>query len=224
MMLSIDRQPFKVNIDEFNVIPHPIYNNLKIHSSLDKMERLVGFIRDIQQSLNIKSCIIIEPTHGGFIPIKCTPYFEQITILDCSPTHRENIQHNIKEQQIKNILWDIFDTSNDFIMYSEHYENIDYKLIQQYNPILITSFNPRIVRNNLYNHTLKFSDKLHVYIPDKLYNLFFDNFKYYIFDNADKADKADNPGKYIDKLKKLVFKIKNQTLETDNRIRFGWNY
>ena len=28
----------------------------------------------------------------------------------------------------------------------------------------------------------------------------------------------------IDKLKKLVFKIKNQTLETDNRIRFGWNY
>ena len=40
----------------------------------------------------------------------------------------------------------------------------------------------------------------------------------------DKADKADNPSKYIDKLKKLVFKIKNQTLETDNRIRFGWNY
>ena len=40
----------------------------------------------------------------------------------------------------------------------------------------------------------------------------------------DKADKADNPGKYIDKLKKLVFKIKNQTLKTDNRIRFGWNY
>ena len=40
----------------------------------------------------------------------------------------------------------------------------------------------------------------------------------------DKADKEDNPGKYLDKLKKLVFKIKNQTLETDNRIRFGWNY
>ena len=38
----------------------------------------------------------------------------------------------------------------------------------------------------------------------------------------DKADKADNPGKYVDKLKILVSKIKNQTMETDNRIRFGW--
>ena len=40
----------------------------------------------------------------------------------------------------------------------------------------------------------------------------------------DKADKEDNPGKYLDKLKKLFFKIKNQTLETDNRIRFGWKF
>ena len=40
----------------------------------------------------------------------------------------------------------------------------------------------------------------------------------------DKADKEDNPGKYLDKLKKLVFKIKSQTLETDNRIRFGWKF
>ena len=40
---------------------------------------------------------------------------------------------------------------------------------------------------------------------------------------VDKTEtKKNNPQKYLDKLKNLIYKIKNQTLETDNGIRFGW--
>ncbi len=38
----------------------------------------------------------------------------------------------------------------------------------------------------------------------------------------DKNYEGSNPQKYEDKLKNLIYKIKNQTLDTDNGIRFGW--
>ena len=38
----------------------------------------------------------------------------------------------------------------------------------------------------------------------------------------DKSAEGSNPQKYLDKLKNLIYKIKNQTLETDNGIRLGW--
>jgi hypothetical protein len=202
MYVKIDRENFKVNIDEFNIIVHPKYDKLKIYSSLCELEKVAGFLNDIQQSLGICECIIVEPNHGGFIPIKCSSFYDNISIIDCSPSHKENILENIREHNIKNIIWESFqdekytntkeEVAKDFVIFSEHHEYLDYKFIEKYKPLLVTSYNPRIVKNGLYNHSLKFSEKLYVYIPTSLKSSFYDSFRYYLNKNIESQLDYDN--------------------------------
>ena len=202
MIVKIDRENFKVNIDEFKTVVHPIYNNLKIYSYLGELERIIGFLNDIQQSLGISDCIIVEPTHGGFIPIKCSSFYTSVSIVDCSPSHKENILTNIKEQNIQNIVWESFQDEKytnhtekeprEFVVISNYHEVLDYKFIEKYKPLLITSYNPRIIKNGFYVHSLKFSEKLYVYIPNNLFTSFFDSFRYYLNKNIENQLDYDN--------------------------------
>jgi hypothetical protein len=202
MIVKIDRENFKVNIDEFKTVVHPIYNNLKIYSYLGELERITGFLNDIQQSLGINDCIIVEPTHGGFIPIKCSSFYTSVSIIDCSPSHKENILINIKEQNIQNIVWESFQDEKytnhaekeprEFVVMSFYHEVLDYKFIEKYKPLLITSYNPRIIKNGFYVHSLKFSEKLYVYIPNNLFTSFFDSFRYYLNKNIENQLDYDN--------------------------------
>ena len=49
--VTIDRKEYAVEENEFIPIVHPQYNNLKLYTHLDQLERLVYCVRDLQHSL-----------------------------------------------------------------------------------------------------------------------------------------------------------------------------
>jgi len=203
MQVVIDRKPYQVNIDEFNIVPHEIYNHLQIKESLGEIERTIGFLTELQKSLDIDQLVVVEPTHGGFLPIQCSKFYKHITLFDISPVHKENVLYNIKEHKVEHILFDIIDhTDKNMVLYSDYYENIDLSFVEKYKPFLVTQYHSSIVNKNWYKHILQFSETLYVYIPDQSYSQFYDAFHYYL--NEKNPSKLD-----YDNLIHLCIMVKN---------------
>ena len=75
MLLRINGIDYNVNSDEFAKIPHDQYQNLVIRESVGKFERIISLINEMSH-LNVETLIVYNTTHGGFIPINCSPNFQ----------------------------------------------------------------------------------------------------------------------------------------------------
>jgi hypothetical protein len=205
MIVNIDKKDYKVEENEFKKIPHDKYNNLLIRDNVAPFERIISLLKELSLSLKIKNGLFFEQTHGGFIPINCSTQFENIYIIGNNNTeHYNNIIHNINLHKITNTTLSnnlILDQNldNNLILYSEKCENIDKTIIQQLNPIILTTLSLSFLKYG-YKHILQLSNSdLYLYIPNHIYDYFNTEFHYFI--NEDKFD--------YDNLNHLCIMVKN---------------
>lgn len=175
--VKISKNNYYVNSNEFNIVKHNVYNHLNINESVGQFERIVSLVNELSK-LNVSECICYHSTHGGFIPIQCSKTFETVYILNSTLEHSENIKQNVHSQNIKNIKFDLDSFHSEFIVFSENIENVD-NMIETYNPIILSSFSPKIA--NLYAHIFHLPDSnLSLYIPNRLFDTFYQHFHYYL--------------------------------------------
>lgn len=205
MIVNIDKKDYKVEENEFKKIPHDKYNNLLIRDNVAPFERIISLLKELSLSLKIKNGLFFEQTHGGFIPINCSTQFENIYIIGNNNTeHYNNIIHNINLHKITNTTLSnnlILDQNldNNLILYSEKCENIDKTIIQQLNPIILTTLSLSFLKYG-YKHILQLTNSdLYLYIPNHIYDYFNTEFHYFI--NEDKFD--------YDNLNHLCIMVKN---------------
>ena len=104
-IVSINKENFRVNNNEFNSIPHQEFNNLNILDSLSELERIISLLKDISTILNDgqKNILLVEISHGGYIPIKISSSYNKVVILNENERDYNNIIENIQEKKITNI-------------------------------------------------------------------------------------------------------------------------
>ena len=193
--MLINKELFYVNHDEFILSEHREYSTLKIYPKLNILEREIGLITEI-----IKNCdkttnfINIGLSHGGFVPIKLLPYFNDIVIFSTDTSHIDNLTKNCemydKQNKIK-ILNNFYEINNKFIIKNNLLiAKIDFNInnildildmISALDNVIILSY----IEINLKNHKhYKLSNsELIIYIPHSLINLFENNFKYHLKSN-----------------------------------------
>ena len=181
-IISINKQLFKVGLNEYNHVIHDEFNNLKILENLNFHERVISLINELNLIFKEKNNILFSDiSNGGFIPIKCSENFNKIYICN-SDKHKENIIYNVNEHKIDNIF---FDSKLDVGI---AYLNDDIFFNDVNIPFIIC--NKKFVNkvNNDYK-IYKLSDTdLIVCILKDYYKDFYENFHYFIEEDILKYD------------------------------------
>ena len=72
-----------------------------------------------------------------------------------------------------NILWNLKNINDNFIIFSENAESIDKTLIEKYRPIMVTSENPTLLETNADYIVYTLTDtNLSLYLPAHYYDKF----------------------------------------------------
>ena len=180
MLININKKPYHVNDNEFNVITHEEYNNLRILNGLGELERICSLLSELSV-LEINNIIIHNTTHGGFIPINLAKKYTNVYLLNTSFTHKENIEKNARYYNISNIKWELDDTIKNCVVYTPDIEFIDTDFINTYNPFIVAPNSLSTMVSEKYNTILPLSDThISLYIPIKYTSIFYDNFGYYV--------------------------------------------
>lgn len=177
MQIELNKETFFVNSDEFTVLSHTHYENLKLYPQLAIFEREVGLIRDIIN--NQKDCkfINIGISHGGFVPIQVSKHLEKAFICHNSKdSHHENLLKNTN----KLLCIDNLDILKDYdssikIIRLEHGVFMDFHNV---NRCIILSYEDLILSN--YREYLLSNSNLKIYVSKDLVSYFEDRFKCYL--------------------------------------------
>ena len=212
MIVNINDELFQVNENEFTKVEHKEYFNLNLLDRIGILERIVSLINDLS-SLSSSNCIFYGTSHGGYIPIKCSMTYTNITIINCPENHKSNILSNIKDYNISNITLnsnstDYTDLPDSAIIYSANSNDIDTEYIKQYKPIIITTYNKLFIElyDNYYQLT---KSNLYLYIPNKFIDEFNKHFHYYIKSNTKTNILTNCPKFNYDNLINLCIIVKN---------------
>lgn len=222
--ISINKQVFRVNKNEYTKIENNEYCNLHILDKLGFHERQISLLKELSKLYSKKINISMnDVSHGGFIPIKCSDVFNNIYINN-NPIHSDNILHNI----VKNLKNNIFYHSYTTDLYKINFDHPESSIIISLNHFEQNYYK----RYELTNKSTEWTPQptLYIYIPDIMNESFMNKFKYYI-----KEDKLDydnlihfcvmvkNGGdQFEDMLKKNINNIDKWTIldtgSTDNTI------
>jgi len=182
MIVKINKINYEACDEEFEIItPIPEYCNLIIRKNVSEYERIISLINECEKF--IENLIIINTTHGGFIPINCSK-IKNIFLTNTTKTHKDNIDKNIISHNIKNIT--INETINNIkdstFIFSHHDNPIDIDFIKKNKPILLTQFNKLYLNTKIYTEIYKLTNTdLYIYIPNStLGNDFKKEFSYFI--------------------------------------------
>ena len=182
MLLKINGIDYQINADECAKIPHDKFNFLVIRDSVGTLERIVSLINEIG-NLNIENLIVHNTTHGGFIPINCSPNFQKVLALDTQPDHADNLANNVKNRKIKNITFDseIRPSTNQTLIYSENDAVLEMDFIKETKPVLLTLYSDALALSGLYKEIYRLTNSnLVLYIPEWLSAAFNAEFYYFI--------------------------------------------
>jgi predicted O-methyltransferase YrrM len=174
MLLEINKKTYHICPEEYNVKLHPIYNNLIILSNLDFHERIIGLLNEFSEW--IPTCVINNPTHGGFISINLN--FETIILTNIEPSHLENIKENkIKFNKTNLYLNKEISESRPQIFYSE----TDVKdIILDLETIYIIPANIELIMNNNFKLYKLTNSNLFIFISFAHVDKFKEIFRYFI--------------------------------------------
>jgi 16S rRNA G966 N2-methylase RsmD len=191
MITEINKRKYHVNDNEFkkNIIPE--YNNLHVLDDVGLYERLLSLFIEIKKC-NIKNLQFFFTSHGGFLPIECSNYFENIMLLNTDIEHHENIDKNLKLYNINNVNHFLIDNDYPLENYTEISESIIFTennnlnlnyLTKNKGNILITKFNLKLITKKIYNYIFKLKNTdFFIYLNENNINSFKEIFKYYIED------------------------------------------
>ena len=171
MLVEINKKTYKVNHDEFSVVPHAEYNNLRFGND----------------SINL---LIQSPTHGGFLPIECSPHFSQIYLLgrESDEQQKSNTNENVASHNISNVSW-MNEPGENYIYFCENPTLTLNLTLEESVPMLVAPLNESIVLSKKYSKIYNLSDtELFVYIPSQYIIQFQMNFHYFIQNDLLKYD------------------------------------
>jgi hypothetical protein len=195
MLIKINSKDYNVNEEEFQHQPHNIYSHLFIRKNIGEYERIISLINELN-CLQLQNLIIYNTTHGGFLPINCANNYDTIYAIETKINHIDNLLTNIEKHNINNIfikkyLYDINnDIKNDIInnvfIFSETDFSLDMEYIQDFAPLLLTSYNDIIFKSEIYHTVLKLTNtNLYLYIPENLVEEFKKEFHYFINESGE---------------------------------------
>jgi len=186
MLVKLNGKQYKVNSNEFEKQKHDRYTHLLIRKDIAIFERIVSLINECN-CFNIKNLIMYNINCGGYLPINCSKYYENITLLETQPVNIDNILFNVNKFNIDNInivnyLYNIKNINNSSVfIFSENDSLLDMDYIQENKPLLLTTYSEYIKKTNNYNSIIKLTNSdLCLYIPDKLIDIFKKEFFYFI--------------------------------------------
>lgn len=189
-IVSINKKLFQVNNDEYNKVIHNEYNNLNILDQLGFHERQISLLKELSKmfktyysnpskKINVR---MNDVSHGGFIPIHCSYYYDNIYINQ-NPTHSDHIQYNIlKHLKNKNIFYNLSPT-NKKDLYEINFDNPQSSIFISLN--YLNDLNNQFIKYELSNFSTKWTPQptLYVYVSQNINETFVNHFKYYIQNN-----------------------------------------
>jgi predicted O-methyltransferase YrrM/tetratricopeptide (TPR) repeat protein len=187
--VEIEKKTYVVNNDEFNRLDIDKFSNVNILFKLSFYERVVSLIDDISKQLDIKSCLVVNPTHGGFVPIACSPNFANVYTIDVSREHSSNIATNIVKHGITNInqpfekdnkIFDPLLPKMDLFAFIEKSKDVNYQLLVKSKPhFVLTETNLTVA--HMYHKAYKLTNTdLSLYVSKEKDDDFQRKFFYYI--------------------------------------------
>jgi len=180
-------------------------NQQKVYFSIEEIDSLSSkkTLENTYKQGNTLLCI--NPTHGGFVPIQCSPHFDTIFVYfdnkydfsEENMTHRNNIERNIETHECKNIHFiDNIQFQNlqynNLIIFTEN-ENIDWSnIINSKNglPIILTLSNEELIKSIPMYYSIS-NTNLYLYLPVNYYEYFKKEFYYYL-DSTERILNYDN--------------------------------
>ena len=200
-MVVIDNNFYKVNDDEFNKIIHKDFNNLKLISELNIYERIIGLICKCS-NINVNNSsenqfqfrfFSFNTSHGGFIPIKLIPYFNNIYVLNTKVIHIQNIIENNNHFKNDKIKFTFLETDKHKFIDIIYIENVEQNkellnyLTQINSNKWIIICDKKVYIDNC--SILNLSDtNIHIYINNNLIHNFNETFHYYIDNKESKLN------------------------------------
>ena len=115
--VEINKQKYVVNQNDYNIVPHQEFNNLKILDSLGIHERLISLLKELS-FLGINNLKVANVSHGGYIPIQLASTFKKILVSNSN--ENKNLLHVLKNSET-------YDLENIFL-YDSEFQNEDYIL------------------------------------------------------------------------------------------------
>ena len=174
--ITINKEEFKVLNDEFNKVHHNEFNNLNILSNLGLYERIVSLIKELSFLFTKPNIHMINISHGGYVPIKCSAEYNNITIKDTPNDQLDNIKHNAYLHKIKNILYSSNKSYNYNVQTNVIFIDGDIQINVKPDNCII------ILKNNLnHKNTYKIKNsEYNIYIPENIIKKFLKRFEYFI--------------------------------------------
>jgi len=133
-VVNINKRDYIVSLEEYCKKPHDDYNNLIILDKLGEHEKIIGLINDLTE-LDIKSqrktLDCYNTSHGGFIPLNSSEYFNNVNIFTNDKQQSKYISNNIEYYEYKNIKLNNYEFENVddelHVIFLESYYNQDNK-------------------------------------------------------------------------------------------------
>ena len=212
MISKINGFDYNVNSNEFEKYNHIQFTNLNLKKHVSSLERIISLINECS-NLNLKTLFIYDTQFGGFIPINCSQYFENIFLLETENIHKDNILVNIQKTKLNNIkLVDNFENYNNsdiFIFSNNNISNLNF--IIENKPLLLTKYNEILEKQNIYKKIVKLTNsELYLYIPDCFIESFNKEFFYFI----NEKEELD-----YDNLVHLCIMVKNGGPQFENTLK-----
>jgi FkbM family methyltransferase len=226
MLIKVNYKNYLVAEDEFKKINHNVFTHLKILEKVEYFEKLISIINETSSLFNnLKKKLIIEnTTHGGFLPIQCSEYFDTVVLLNTNKQHYNNILENLKKHNKTNIIFaDRFDNKfgdddidDEFVIYVCIGSKLDVlNTLNKNKTIVITD-----ERN--YKEILKEDfvcyewNDLFIFVDKRSNTYFYDEFYYYVSNsislsiNDTESDKTIETLQFnYDNLNNLCIMVKN---------------
>jgi hypothetical protein len=185
--VAINNKEYVVNENEFHILHDPtnvLTYPLLLRKNVGHYERISSLINELSliethTDRLINNVLFVNPTHGGFAPLQCIDYFENVYISLTNEEHCTNIMKNIKKHETQNIFINgNLNFLNQLIIFSENQDEeviVEIELL----PILIINKNNNVITK--YNHSYAITNTdLCLYVPDQLYESFYKHFHYFI--------------------------------------------
>jgi hypothetical protein len=168
----VNKQQFKVLDNEFCQVPHQKFNNLQILQHVSETEVMIGFVRDLLETLpkdSVSFLYCYDCCYGGIVPIQCSKYFSKVIIFYSDNNYEQIIEQNVVNHNITNI------------------EIVDNQSFKQKCDFVFEIHNDNFVKfypnNHSTNHFISYEIpefKITLQIDQSLNHLFVQEFRYYL--------------------------------------------
>lgn len=97
MFVEIYGEKYKVHEDEF----HEVHceKKLNILENLGIFERIISLLSEFYERLEKSNLVFINPTHGGFIPLKINNQYDCQVFFSEENDHYYNFKYNCKNEK-----------------------------------------------------------------------------------------------------------------------------